>query len=105
MVSPAPRTPSYDRLASLDRAAPRVDRVHTYATAVKDVRATGPGTLELRAGDRVAILDSADDVWWRGAVHGRVGVFPCGAVDHVSTNPSPSPPLGKYGPPRGGYGY
>ncbi|CAH0372315.1 unnamed protein product [Pelagomonas calceolata] len=73
-------------------AAPRrsAPRAVAYATCVDAFRAVRPGELSLRAGDRVAILDSSDAVWWTGSCRGASGKFPCYHVDHVSTSPDAS---------------
>jgi growth factor receptor-bound protein 2 len=32
--------------------------------------------IELKRGDRIRVLDRTDINWWKGEIHGRVGLFP-----------------------------
>ncbi|KAH8098753.1 hypothetical protein JL720_1716 [Aureococcus anophagefferens] len=76
--------------ASLRRSSSRrrADRIQTYATAVDAFPAGFAGELDLVPGDRITILDSNDDEWWRGETpDGAVGVFPCSHIDNVSADP------------------
>ncbi|KAI8336797.1 hypothetical protein BC941DRAFT_376739 [Chlamydoabsidia padenii] len=46
-----------------------------YAQALYDFDAQQPGDLPLREGDRIEIIEKAED-WWKGRIGNQVGIFP-----------------------------
>ncbi|WAR07477.1 SH3K1-like protein [Mya arenaria] len=65
--------------------------------------------LSLTEGEVISVLDKEleDSGWWRGEVHGKVGVFPDNFVDIIKEEPKPKKPpppsqpaSSKPGPPK-----
>lgn len=44
--------------------------------AAYDFQPQEEGEIELKRGDRIRMLDQSDANWWKGEVHGNVGLFP-----------------------------
>jgi len=55
-------------------AAPSTDS-QTYVAAY-DFQPQEEGEIELKRGDRIRMLDKSDVNWWKGEVHGNIGLFP-----------------------------
>ncbi|KXG46044.1 uncharacterized protein PGRI_049000 [Penicillium griseofulvum] len=112
---PAPYTPSYSppvsqmSNASLNEKAtlhnqyanqppqappayPQVPPVRV-ALAMYDYKATDAGDLDLKAGDRVRIIQEINEHWWRGHSErtGQEGIFPGSYVDEKAALASPPP--------------
>uniref|UniRef100_A0A672Y8E8 Osteoclast-stimulating factor 1 n=1 Tax=Sphaeramia orbicularis TaxID=375764 RepID=A0A672Y8E8_9TELE len=45
--------------------------------AIYNFQAKEKDELEFHAGDIIAVLDSSDQVWWKGQLRGKTGLFPC----------------------------
>ncbi|KAK9467330.1 hypothetical protein V1512DRAFT_260952 [Lipomyces arxii] len=75
------QAPTYaaDDGSKLDPNAP-VTRVK----ALYDLTASGPGELSFRKGDVIFVLEDVYHGWWRGSLHGHVGIFP---LNYVSPMP------------------
>lgn len=50
--------------------------------ALFDIEAEAEDELTFKAGDQIEVLETSDDGWWKGSVHGKVGLFP---VNYVRT--------------------
>ncbi|KAJ3123683.1 Neutrophil cytosol factor 2 [Nowakowskiella sp. JEL0407] len=46
------------------------------ALAIADYNSGEPGDLMFEKGDKIEILDSVDDNWYKGKLRGKVGIFP-----------------------------
>jgi hypothetical protein len=51
------------------------------------VEKIGVQELYFRAGDRIMLISSNDDVWWEGELAGKVGIFPSAFVRVVRCSP------------------
>ncbi|KAK9386189.1 hypothetical protein V1515DRAFT_605605 [Lipomyces mesembrius] len=56
--------------------------------ALYDLTTTEPGELSFRKGDVIFVLESVYPNWWRGSLHGEVGIFP---LNYVIPMPDTSP--------------
>lgn len=50
--------------------------------ALYDIEAEAEDELAFKAGDMIEVLETSDDGWWKGRVHGKEGLFP---VNYVRT--------------------
>lgn len=50
--------------------------------ALYDIEAEADDELSFKAGDMIEVLETSDDGWWKGRVHGKEGLFP---VNYVKT--------------------
>lgn len=63
-----------------------------YVEAIYDYKKQQPEDLELRAGDKVKVLEHTSADWWKGSINGLEGMFPSNYVKPaVSRAPSPVP--------------
>ncbi|SNX87017.1 related to HSE1 - Class E vacuolar protein-sorting machinery protein [Melanopsichium pennsylvanicum] len=69
-------------------ATPAAPAVATRVRALYDFAPTEPGELAFSRGEIIRVLDSVYEHWWRGEVHGEVGIFP---VNYVEVVPDPTP--------------
>lgn len=46
--------------------------------------------LNLKVGDVIDIVGEEEEGWWKGALKGKIGVFPSNFVKEISWEPSPS---------------
>lgn len=67
-----------------ERTAATVSRVK----ALYDFTASEAGELTFRRGDIISVIESAYKDWWRGSLHGVVGIFPTNYVENL---PDPTP--------------
>lgn len=44
------------------------------------IQAETEDELSFHAGDQIEVLETSDDGWWKGRVHGVVGLFPVNFV-------------------------
>ncbi|KAG1934232.1 GRB2-related adapter protein 2b [Pimephales promelas] len=51
--------------------------------AVYDFTAEDADELSFRAGDLIEVLDQSDRSWWKGLLHGRIGLFPVNYTNPV----------------------
>jgi hypothetical protein len=65
------------RITQNPQPQPSVSSNHgqTYVAAY-DFQPQEEGEIELKRGDRIRMLDQSDVNWWKGEVHGVVGLFP-----------------------------
>ncbi|KAK9454184.1 hypothetical protein V1511DRAFT_461221 [Dipodascopsis uninucleata] len=56
--------------------------------ALYDLNSTEPGELSFRRGDIIYVLESVYHEWWKGSLHGEVGIFP---LNYVTPVPDPTP--------------
>ncbi|XP_042559276.1 dynamin-binding protein isoform X2 [Clupea harengus] len=47
-----------------------------YGVALYDFRALEPGELDFDVGDRIQVVNTLDDGWLEGVLHGQRGIFP-----------------------------
>uniref|UniRef100_A0A3P9J8Z0 SH3 and cysteine rich domain n=1 Tax=Oryzias latipes TaxID=8090 RepID=A0A3P9J8Z0_ORYLA len=50
-------------------------KLNTYV-ALYDYAAQGSHDLEMRAGDRILLVDDSNTDWWKGVIEDRIGFFP-----------------------------
>ncbi|XP_036065865.1 SH3 and cysteine-rich domain-containing protein isoform X2 [Oryzias melastigma] len=50
-------------------------KLNTYV-ALYDYVAQGSHDLEMRAGDRILLVDDSNNDWWKGVIEDRIGFFP-----------------------------
>ncbi|XP_020569390.1 SH3 and cysteine-rich domain-containing protein isoform X2 [Oryzias latipes] len=50
-------------------------KLNTYV-ALYDYAAQGSHDLEMRAGDRILLVDDSNNDWWKGVIEDRIGFFP-----------------------------
>lgn len=43
--------------------------------------------LSMEVGNVITIVDKADEHWWRGELHGNVGIFPSNFVEEIEGSP------------------
>ncbi|BFZ56567.1 ESCRT-0 subunit protein hse1 [Savitreella phatthalungensis] len=67
-----------------ERTAATVSRVR----ALYDFTASEAGELTFRRGDVIYVIESAYKDWWRGSLHGTVGIFPTNYVENLA-DPTP----------------
>lgn len=60
-----------------------------FVRALYDFAATEPGELSFQAGDVIEVVDSVYRDWWRGELHGNLGIFPVNYVEKIE-KPEPS---------------
>lgn len=58
----------------------------SYCVALYDFDGENDGDLKLCAGDRIKVLNSADENWWEGMCGRRTGFFPASYVQVVSSS-------------------
>ncbi|QPG74027.1 hypothetical protein FOA43_001346 [Brettanomyces nanus] len=61
-------------------APPSYSEAQEYAEALYDYRPQQPEDIELRIGDKIAVVDKMSPSWWRGSCNGRTGIFPANYV-------------------------
>ena len=49
--------------------------------AIYDYDATREDELSIRQGDVISVYEKGEDGWWKGEVHGRIGLFPANYVE------------------------
>lgn len=54
--------------------------------ALYDFDGENDGDLKLSAGDKIQVINSADENWWEGRKKGQTGFFPASYVQVVSSN-------------------
>ncbi|KAG7878530.1 hypothetical protein KL925_004431 [Ogataea polymorpha] len=62
-----------------------------YAEALYDYKPQQPEDVELRAGDKITVIQKMSTSWWKGTVGGRTGMFPANYVRLLGPAPSPAP--------------
>lgn len=67
-----------------ERTAATVSRVR----ALYDFSASEAGELTFYRGDVITVIESAYKDWWRGSLHGHIGIFPTNYVENL---PEPTP--------------
>uniref|UniRef100_A0A672YBT6 Osteoclast-stimulating factor 1 n=1 Tax=Sphaeramia orbicularis TaxID=375764 RepID=A0A672YBT6_9TELE len=67
---PTPPNPSRSVSSSFSTSTLQVIAIYNFQAKEKD-------ELEFHAGDIIAVLDSSDQVWWKGQLRGKTGLFPC----------------------------
>lgn len=55
-----------------------------FVRALYDFVPDEPGELALKKGDKIRVLDSVYEQWWRGEVRQQVGIFPVNYVEPVA---------------------
>jgi signal transducing adaptor molecule len=73
------RTPSPQPQPHTGTTAATVSRVR----ALYDFNPTETGELQFRKGDVISVLASAYKDWWKGSLHGQVGIFPLNYVEKL----------------------
>ncbi|KAG7807545.1 hypothetical protein KL921_004303 [Ogataea angusta] len=61
-----------------------------YAEALYDYKPQQPEDLELRAGDKITVIEKVSTAWWRGSLRGRTGMFPANYVKLLGMAPTPA---------------
>ncbi|CCG82045.1 Class E vacuolar protein-sorting machinery protein hse-1 [Taphrina deformans PYCC 5710] len=77
-------TPQVQQTPIADRTAATVSRVR----ALYDFSASEAGELSFRRGDVIQVIESAYKDWWRGSLHGSIGIFPTNYVENLA-DPTP----------------
>uniref|UniRef100_A0A672Y228 GRB2 related adaptor protein 2b n=1 Tax=Sphaeramia orbicularis TaxID=375764 RepID=A0A672Y228_9TELE len=67
---PTPPNPSRSVSSSFSTSTLQVIAIYNFPSQ-------GKRRLEFHAGDIIAVLDSSDQVWWKGQLRGKTGLFPC----------------------------
>lgn len=73
----------YDRIKRIEAAAFSKEMdplVVTKVKAVYDFTASEPGDLAFKEGDIISVLESRYEQWWKGTLHGEIGLFPTNYV-------------------------
>lgn len=75
---------------ALDAAPSQPDPTATISRVrtLYDLTATEPGELSFKKGDIIYVLESVYHDWWKGSLHGEVGIFP---LNYVTPIPDPTP--------------
>lgn len=68
-----------------DRTAATVSRCR----ALYDFVANEAGELTFHRGDVITVIESAYKDWWRGSLHGNIGIFPTNYVENLA-DPTPA---------------
>jgi signal transducing adaptor molecule len=76
---PGDRDPSPQPQPHTGTTAATVSRVR----ALFDFNPTESGELQFRKGDVISVLASAYKDWWKGSLHGQVGIFPLNYVEKL----------------------
>lgn len=63
-----------------------------WCIAMYDFQASEATDLELKAGDRILIIEAVDD-WWKGTCNGRTGIFPANYVQRCPSYNAVSGPF------------
>ncbi|KAG7736999.1 hypothetical protein KL912_003955 [Ogataea haglerorum] len=61
-----------------------------YAEALYDYKPQQPEDVELKAGDKITVIDKLSTSWWKGTVRGKTGMFPANYVRLVGLAPTPA---------------
>ena len=68
------------------------------AVAKYDFVAESPAELSFKRGDIISLLDIQDEVWWKGQIGDRIGMFPANHVDFDDHDEDTSEDTGKPAP-------
>ncbi len=68
-----------------ERTAATVSRVR----ALYEFTASETGELTFHKGDVITVIESAYKDWWRGSLHGNIGIFPTNYVENLA-EPTPA---------------
>lgn len=66
--------------ASAGSAGASARSIPSRAKALYDFHGTEQGDLSFQAGDTIQITGEEDEMWWRGTLDGRTGIFPSNYV-------------------------
>ncbi|KAJ8608548.1 hypothetical protein MRB53_039602 [Persea americana] len=84
-------TPSQSQQAQQFQQTPIAERTAATVSRVRglyDFNASEAGELSFRRGDVITVIESAYKDWWRGSLHGVIGIFPTNYVENL---PEPTP--------------
>ena len=65
---------NYTNIIARRQSSQEQSSVLSYCIAMFDYPASEPNQLELKAGEKVAVLSKQAAGWWKGALNGQVGV-------------------------------